>query len=335
MPISFRNKRHRRRIRALKKSGYSAKAARRLARKENTARKGSFGKRLWRGAKKVAPYALGAAAIGVGTGLIGAKSIGGLKGIFGKLKLGKAGKAARLAKRAARRTSVGGKKNFFRKIFTSRRLKKRALAKTVNRIKSRGIVSSQTLPKARDVSRRLKRRSFVKSLASAENTLKKIQTITPTLDRKKSANLQHIIQDEVSKGSLGRPTSYKTERQPVEVATPPSETSKGTFVGDLFKDLKDEVKNEIEKTTKPQNPTGNKAADLLQVSEQVYEKVSPLLGLEQKQQLDAQIQDTKEAIAKEEAKKKAIAGFNFLNANSWIGWIIGAFLVYKLYKKRQ
>ena len=337
--LSFRNKKHRRRIKALKKEGYSGKSARRLARKENTARNGKFGKRLWKGVKKVAPYALGAASIGIGTGLIGAKSIGGLKGIFGKIK---AGKAARIAKRATSRSKIGGKTNFFKKIFKNRRLAKRSAVKTVSRIKSRGL----TLPKqglVRSAKTKLKRRSFVKSFKAAENTLQKIRSISPTLDSRRSADLSTIIREEASRANLIRPTSFKTPKEQVVVSDRPAitasldgggATQKTTFVGDLFRGLRDKAKQEVQRTTKPQSPTNNKAADALQVAQQIYDKASPFLGSSSKRKIDEEIQNAKDAIVRDEARKKAESGLNFLGNNSWIMVALAAIIGYKLLKKK-
>ena len=149
MRFSFRNKRHRQRIRALKKNGLSGRDARRIARRENTKRNGRFSRRLFRGVKKVAPFALGAAGVGLATGIIGKGALG--KGIFGKIGSaikgkGQAFRVARRSLRKSKRLNGAGKvANLSRSVFKNRK-RLRSVIKSAS-----PIVAKQLTPKTSSV----------------------------------------------------------------------------------------------------------------------------------------------------------------------------------------
>lgn len=345
----FRSKRTKRRIRALRKTGLSKRQAVRQARRERRKRKGgSFFKRAWKGIKKVAPYAIGAVGVASGLGLVGgAGKAGSLLSRLGKSKVG------RLLKRR-KRTKIGGKSNFIKRIF-KRRKSIRAAVKPVSAIRNRNIRLASIRPnsgykmykssfknlfggrrKIRPLIANLKNSGLSASLDRAGHSgrIRKTLNIAP---RPISTPAHKSIIPNITAPIFKNPNPYSYKNTSTAVSVAPKNVAvnsrgKTSFFGSLFNELKDNVKTEFNKIVKPASPTGNKAADALQVAEQTFNSVKPYLSSSKVAQIEGAVADTKKAIVQQEVNEGAKKLEFYLN-KYW--YLFAGALGYFLYNRKK
>ena len=207
-------------------------------------------------------------------------------GLFGKL--GKNRKARRMARRLVRKapklvrrhSTAGRSPNVFRKVFSGRKRNRRVLSRLQR--KQRKAYDNRTV---RSVNRITKRPVSYKAVTKPKMEVTNIDT-----GRLRSA------------GRKRRRYAIKSSpTPPVIVQNAPK--PKTSFIDNVWTGLKNEGKKVVQNKVTKGADSGNKIADAMTIGENVYGLVQPLV--DPKGKIGGQIQQAKNAVAKNEAQKKS------------------------------